>query len=74
MTGKAMNWARVNRRAQMWRRGVESVRDDALVNPFLNNHPRGHRPKLTSKAELRTEAAKAFMQWRARRGSKGGAA
>jgi hypothetical protein len=73
VTGKAMNWARVNRRARMWRQGVESVRDDALVNPLLNNYPRGRRPKPTSKAELRAEAARAFMQWRARHGSKGGA-
>jgi len=53
MTGKAMNWARVSSRQRMWRQGVESVRVDALVDPLLNNHPRGHRPKQTSKAELR---------------------
>jgi hypothetical protein len=61
------NWARVNRLALMRRRGVEDVNGGmplpvrVLQRPHIIATPR-------TKTELRREAAKAFMAWRAKRG------
>jgi hypothetical protein len=68
MSGGRMNWSRFNSRARIRRRGSEGSKGGAC--PPLAVWER--RPRLIvappTKAELRREAAKAFMAWRAKRG------
>jgi hypothetical protein len=65
MSGRR-NWSRVNRLALMRRRGVEDVNGGTHIRIPQQ------RPRITAqprtKAELRREAATAFMAWRAKRG------
>jgi hypothetical protein len=64
----ALNWARLASRTRMRRQGIEAARDaQSIVAPLLK--PRRPRPQPTTKAELRNQAAKAFVAWRARQGS-----
>jgi hypothetical protein len=66
MSGGRMNWSRVNSRARMRRQGVEDVQGGTHI--WIPQQ----RPRIIAippnKTELRREAAKAFMAWRARRG------
>jgi hypothetical protein len=65
---KGMNWARVNSRALMWRKGVEdSKHQTSFASPLLSR-PRVRRRARPSKSELRQQAARAFMTWRAKGG------
>jgi hypothetical protein len=58
MTGR-MNWSRTDSRDRMQRQGVEDIKGKT---PFVP--PKQRRRKL-SKAELREQAAAAFLAWRA---------
>jgi hypothetical protein len=60
MTGR-VNWARISSRARMRRQGVEDIR--GKTPPVLDQPPKQPRRKL-SKAELREQAAAAFLAWR----------
>jgi hypothetical protein len=59
MTGR-VNWARISSRARMRRQGVEDIR--GKTPPVLDQPPKQPRRKL-SKAELREQAAAAFLAW-----------
>ncbi len=54
-----MNWSRVGSRDRMHRQGVEDVKGKTP----LGDQPPKARRKL-SKAELREQAAAAFLAWR----------
>ena len=63
-----MNWSRVNSRARMRRQGVEDVKGGTPLSIRILQ-PRPHVIATPpNKTELRREAAKAFMAWRAKRG------
>jgi hypothetical protein len=61
MSGRT-NWSRIQQRRLMRRQGVEDIK--VVVQP-----PKQPRRKL-SKAELREQAAAAFLAWRTGRTSK----
>ena len=66
MTGRT-NWKRIEQRRLMRRRGVEDVKGGTpIVAPLVNKQPR----RRLSKAELREQAAAAFLAWRAGQTSK----
>jgi hypothetical protein len=54
-----MNWVRIGSRDRMQRQGVEDIKGKT---PFVGQPPK-IRLKL-SKAELRQQAAAAFLAWR----------
>jgi hypothetical protein len=58
MTGR-VNWARLNSRNRMQRQDVEDIKGKTP----LGGQPPNIRRKL-SKAELREQAAAAFLAWR----------
>jgi len=58
MTGR-VNWARISSRNRMRQQGVE----DKGKTPLGGQPPKQPRRKL-SKAELREQAAAAFLAWR----------
>jgi hypothetical protein len=60
MAGR-MNWSRIDSRDRMHRRGVEDIKGKTPL--VLDLPPRQPRRKL-SKAELREQAAAAFLAWR----------
>ncbi len=60
MTGR-VNWSRINSRARMRRQGVEDIKGKTPL--ALYQPPKQPRRKL-SKAELREQAAAAFLAWR----------
>ena len=60
MTGRT-NWSRIKQRSRMRRRGVEDVKGGTpIVTPPANKQPR----RRLSKAQLREQAAAAFLAWR----------
>ena len=59
MTGR-VNWTRINLRNRMRRQGVEDIKGKT---PLVGGQPPKIRRKL-SKAELREQAAAAFLAWR----------
>jgi hypothetical protein len=59
MTGR-VNWSRIKGRDRLQRHGVEDIKGKA---PLVSQPPKIRR-KL-SKAELRQQAAAAFLAWRA---------
>jgi len=65
MTGRT-NWSRIKQRSLMRRRGVEDVKG---ATPVAVQPPKQPHRKL-SKAELREQAAAAFLAWRAGQTSK----
>ena len=65
MTGR--NWARLGNRNRMRRQGVEDIKGKTPL--VLDQPPKQPRRKL-SKAELREQAAAAFLAWRAGQTSK----
>jgi hypothetical protein len=60
MTGR-MNWSRIGSRDGMRRKGIEDIKGKM---PLVVQFPKLPRRKL-SKAELREQAAAAFLAWRA---------
>jgi hypothetical protein len=69
MTGKSMNWKRVNSRKQMRQQGTEDKKAErSSFNPPFNPRKRGG-PAQT-KAEQRARAEKALAEWKERQGSK----
>ena len=60
MTGR-VNWTRISNRNRMRRQGVEDIRGKTAL--VLDQPPKQPRRKL-SKAELREQAAAAFLAWR----------
>jgi hypothetical protein len=59
-----MNWTRARHRQRRHQQGTQSVNDDPpFISPLL---PRRVRPAQQSKAKLRSQAAAAFLEWRAR--------
>jgi hypothetical protein len=62
-----VNWSRIANRKRMRRQGVEDIKGKT---PLVDQPPKQPRRKL-SKAELREQAAAAFLAWRAGQTSKG---
>ena len=60
VVGGRVNWSRISSRNRMRRQGVEDVKGKM---PFVGQLPKQPRRKL-SKAELREQAAAAFLAWR----------
>jgi hypothetical protein len=60
MAGRGFNWSRISSRDRMHRQGVEDIKGKT---PLVGQPPK-IRLKL-SKAELRQQAAAAFLAWRA---------
>jgi hypothetical protein len=65
MAGR-MNWSQIASRNRMRRQGVEDIKGKM---PLVAEPPKKPRRKL-SKAELRQQAAAAFLAWRASQTSK----
>jgi len=61
-----MNWLRMASRNRMRRQGLEDRKD----KPPLIDQPPKHPRRKVSKAELREQAAAAFLAWRAGQTSK----
>jgi hypothetical protein len=59
--GHRMNWSHIDSRARMQRQGVEDIK--GKIPLVLSQPPKQRRRKL-SKAELREQAAAAFLAWR----------
>jgi hypothetical protein len=59
MTGGRLNWSRISSRERMHRKRVEDIKGKA---PLVGQPPKT-RLRL-SKAELRQQAAAAFVAWR----------
>jgi hypothetical protein len=55
-----VNWSRIASRNRMRRQGVEDIKGQM---PLVAQPPKQRRRKL-SKAELREQAAAAFLAWR----------
>ena len=64
--GGRVNWSRMKQRSLMRRRGIEDIKG---TMPLVAEPPKKPRRKL-SKAELREQAAAAFLAWRAGQTSK----
>ena len=62
-----MNWSRTDSRDRMQRQGVEDIKEKMPL--VLDRPPKQPRRKL-SKAELREQAAAAFLAWRERQTAK----
>ena len=60
MSGR-VNWSRIKQRSLMRRQGVEDIRGATSVAVPPPKQPR----RKLSKAELREQAAAAFLAWRA---------
>jgi len=58
--GRGVNWSRIASRNRMRRQGVEDVKGGT---PVITEPAKTPRRKL-SKAELREQAAAAFLAWR----------
>jgi len=59
MTGR-MNWSRTGSRDRTQRQGIEDIKDKTM---HIGQPPKARRKP--SKAELRGQAAAAFLAWRA---------
>jgi len=68
MSGR-FNWSRVNSRARMRRQGVEDVNGETPLSIRIPQQRPHIIAKPPNKTELRRDAAKAFMAWRAKRGT-----
>ena len=67
MAAGRMNWSRMGSRDRMHRQGVEDIKGET---PLGVQPPKQPRRKL-SKAELREQAAAAFLAWREGQKAKG---
>ena len=63
---RGVNWSRIASRNRMRRQGVEDIKGKM---PIVAEPPKQFRRKL-SKAELREQAAAAFLAWRTGQTSK----
>ena len=59
--GRGFNWSRISNRDRMRRQGVEDIKGETPI--VIGRPPKQPRRKL-SKAELREQAAAAFLAWR----------
>jgi hypothetical protein len=59
--GRGFNWSRISNRDRMRRQGVEDIKGETPA--IIGQRPKQPRRKL-SKAELREQAAAAFLAWR----------
>ena len=64
--GRRVNWSRISSRDRMRRQGVEDIKGKMTL---VAEPPKQPRRKL-SKAELREQAAAAFLAWRTGQTSK----
>jgi hypothetical protein len=60
MAGR-VNWTRINIRNRMQRQGVEDIKGKT---PLVLDQPPKQPRRKSSKAELREQAAAAFLAWR----------
>ena len=69
MSRRGMNWGAIRARSAMRRRGTEDSRDDSasMVRRVVAEHSTIVRRPRPTKDELRADAVRAFMEWRARR-------
>jgi hypothetical protein len=65
MSGR-MNWCRISERDRMRKRGVEDINGATALHVPRFEQPRPKYRLPPTKAELRKQAAAAFLQWRAR--------
>ena len=65
--GRGFNWSRMSNRDRMRRQGVEDIKGETPT--IIGRPPKQPRRKL-SKAELREQAAAAFLSWRERQTTK----
>lgn len=63
--GRRMNWSHIDSRDRMHRQGVEDIKGKT---PLVL--PPGKLRRKPSKAELREQAAAAFLAWRERQTAK----
>jgi hypothetical protein len=56
-----VNWTRIGKRNRMQRQGVEDTKGKM---PLVLDRPPKQRRRKLSKAELREQAAAAFLAWR----------
>jgi hypothetical protein len=68
MSRRGGNWARLNMRDRMRRYGTSDAREElqavnAMLARSMRRRPQARRP-LPTKAELRAQAAAAFVAWR----------
>jgi hypothetical protein len=56
-----VNWTRIGKRNRMQRQGVEDIKGKM---PLVLDRPPKQRRRKLSKAELREQAAAAFLAWR----------
>jgi hypothetical protein len=59
--GRRINWSHIDSRDRMHRQGVEDIKGKTPL--VLDQPPKQPRRKI-SKAELREQAAAAFLAWR----------
>jgi hypothetical protein len=59
--GRGFNWSRISNRDRMRRQGVEDIKGETPV--IIGQRPKKPRRQI-SKAELREQAAAAFLAWR----------
>jgi hypothetical protein len=68
MSRRGTNWAGVRMRRVLHRQGSESKRGEVpFMAPLMPSKPRLAQP---SKEELRAEAVRAFLEWRAAKRAK----
>jgi hypothetical protein len=61
MASGRMNWSRIDSCNRMQRQGVEDIKGKT---PLVVDQPPKQRRRKLSKAELREQAAAAFLAWR----------
>jgi hypothetical protein len=59
--GRGFNWSRISNRDRMRRQGVEDIKGEI---PIVIARPPNQARRKLSKAELREQAAAAFLAWR----------
>jgi len=59
--GRGVNWSQISNRNRMRRQGVEDIKGKT---PLVRDRPPKQRRSKLSKAELREQAAAAFLAWR----------
>ena len=59
--GRGVNWSQISNRNRMRRQGIEDIKGKT---PLVRDRPPKQRRSKLSKAELREQAAAAFLAWR----------
>jgi hypothetical protein len=62
MVATRVNWSRMGSRDRMHRQGVEDIKGKT---PFVGSQPPKQPRRKLNKAEVREQAAAAFLTWRA---------